>query len=527
MSKRSIRWWPAILILSIEVGMLAWIWLHETGSTQHKVIPTFPTLFFSLVLLLIWLVLFSRLPGRTRLSIFLGTGLLVGLGFLALEIKGVDGNLVPILGYRWSADRTFDESRSAVAGVAAPGPNDYPQFYGPGRTATLKGPRLARDWQAQPPRELWRREVGEGWSSFAVVGNAALTQEQRGESEVVVRYDVGSGEQVWVRAVGEAFNTTVGGRGPRATPTIVGGRVYSMSATGILSCLELDSGRPVWSRNVLEDHGAGQPDWGMVSSPVVVGDMAIVQLGKNGTGLAAYDRQTGEPAWVAGDDSGTYSSPFLAKVMGQEVVLIVNHTSVMGHDSSTGEIVLTADWPNPVGGERITLPLLMEDDRMLVSAGYGVGSKLFQLALDGERIVAETVWESLRLKSKFAPMVHRDGIVYGLDDGVLVALDPATGERLWKRGRYGHGQMILVHDLLLIQAENGDVVLVEANPEEHRELARVSAPPPWIARRGIRRPCRGISSWFATTRKRSVTSCRLAGRGAVCAAGGPEKQSAL
>lgn len=112
---------------------------------------------------------------------------------------------------------------------------------------------------------------------------------------------------------------------------------------------------------------------------------------------------------------------------------------------------------------------------MLVSAGYGVGSRLFHLALEGDLITGEMVWESLRLKSKFAPMVTLDGVVYGLDDGVMVALDPATGERLWKRGLYGHGQLILVGELLLVQAENGDVVLVEATPDEHRELTRMSA----------------------------------------------------
>jgi outer membrane protein assembly factor BamB len=109
-----------------------------------------------------------------------------------------------------------------------------------------------------------------------------------------------------------------------------------------------------------------------------------------------------------------------------------------------------------------------------VSAGYGVGSRLFELRRDGGQISAKVVWESLRLKSKFAPMVLHDGVVFGLDDGVLVALDPATGERLWKRGRYGHGQMILVDDLLLILGEKGELFLVEANREEHRELAQLT-----------------------------------------------------
>ncbi len=104
-----------------------------------------------------------------------------------------------------------------------------------------------------------------------------------------------------------------------------------------------------------------------------------------------------------------------------------------------------------------------------------MGSRLLRIVPDGEAFTVEEIWSSPRLKSKFGPMVLYDGAVFGLDDGVLVALDPVTGERLWKRGRYGHGQFVLVGDLLLIQAENGEIVLVEANPTEHRELARFAA----------------------------------------------------
>ena len=472
--RRPIRWWPAVVILVIEIGILAWIWLRTADSTQQRVVPTFPTLFFGTVALFLWLVLFSRLPGRARLSIFVSVMGVVGLGSLLFEIKGVDGNLVPVVGYRWSGERSFEASVQAVAGVTAAGPNDYPQFYGPGRDATLPGPRLARDWEAEPPREIWRRQVGEGWSSFAVVGEAAVTQEQRGDEELVVRYELETGNQVWLHSDSSPFNTTVGGSGPRTTPTIVGDRVYSLGASGILNCLSLEDGQRIWSRNVLEDNEVGRPDWGMASSPLVVGEVVIVQLGNRGTSLVAYDRHSGDPVWVAGNDRGTYTSPTLARVTGREQVLIVNHNTVVGHDPATGDILWRANWSNP-GTERVSMPLVLSGDRLLVSAGYGVGSKLFRVVSQGDSVVIEDLWESPRLKSKFAPMVTDQGVVYGLDDGVLVALDPETGERLWKRGRYGHGQLILVADLLLIQAENGDVVLVEATAEEHRELARLSA----------------------------------------------------
>lgn len=466
-----IRWWPAVAILALMLGLLAYFWLGDAASAQHRVIPTFPILFFGVLLLVLWLVLFSRLPASIRKRTFFGFVTLVALGFLLLEIKGVDGDLVPIVGYRWSGERTFDTT-SATAGVTAPGSDDFPQFYGPTRDARLPGPRLARDWEAQPPRELWRREVGEGWSSFAIVGRAAVTMEQRGDDEVVVRYDLESGDQVWVHGDRAPFNTTVGGRGPRATPTIAEGRVYTLGATGLLTCLDLATGEVVWQRRLLEEYSTAQPDWGMPSSPLIVGDLVVVQLGLSGNAMVAHDRTSGEPVWRTDIEQGSYSTPVLLTLAGHEQILTVNQPAVSGHDPATGERLWRAEWREP--GERVTPPLQLGDDRILVSAGYGVGSRLFEIEWTEAGFTVERLWRSPRLKSKFASMVVHQGVVYGLDDGVMTAIDPSTGERLWKRGRYGHGQLLLVGDLLLVQAESGDVVLVEPHPQELRELGRFS-----------------------------------------------------
>jgi outer membrane protein assembly factor BamB len=202
----------------------------------------------------------------------------------------------------------------------------------------------------------------------------------------------------------------------------------------------------------------------------VDGRVVVIAGGSGGRRLVAYDAATGERAWSSGEGSASYSSPMLATLAGRRQVVVLNAASVSGHDPATGAVL----WEQPFPREQpnVALPLVLGPDRLLVSAGYGVGSKAYRLAEAGGGVAASLEWESPRLKSKFANLVLHEGYVYGLDDGVLTCLDPANGERRWKAGRHGHGQLLLVAGLLLVQTEEGELVLVEPSPEAYRELAR-------------------------------------------------------
>jgi outer membrane protein assembly factor BamB len=164
----------------------------------------------------------------------------------------------------------------------------------------------------------------------------------------------------------------------------------------------------------------------------------------------------------------------LAELCGQRQIVIFNDDAVAGHGPATGKQLWAHPWP---GNEpKVTQPLVLPGDRLLVASGYGVGSALLKLSRgDDGKIVASEVWQNRKLKPKFTNLVHRDGFVYGLDEGILVCLEIETGQQQWKKGRYGHGQILLAGELILVQAEQGDVVLVEASSKEHRELARISA----------------------------------------------------
>jgi outer membrane protein assembly factor BamB len=322
---------------------------------------------------------------------------------------------------------------------------------------------------------MWRQPIGAGWSAFAVSGNFAVTQEQRGSIEMVVAYDLKSGLVKWSHSDSNSYESPITGNGPRATPTIAGDRVYTLGGTGMLNCLDLTTGKRIWSKDIIHDNGSNINGWGMSGSPLLLDSLVVVSAGgRDGNSLVAYHQDTGARIWSGGNDRAAYSSPLVATIAGVRQILIFNQNNIAAHDPATGQILWQQAWPG--GSECVAQPLPLPGDRVFVSSGYGIGCKLFQIQRgENGALHASLIWETNRLKAKFTNVVHRDGYIYGLDDGILVGLDLANGERKWKAGRYGHGQMIGVDDLLLIQAESGDVVLAEVNPQAHVELARLAA----------------------------------------------------
>jgi outer membrane protein assembly factor BamB len=499
------RLWPAVLIGAALAGWLAYTWLSPDTMRQHRTMRTGAGVVLAGILLLSWLVFFSRLRWKHRLACFGGVLVLVGAAASLVRIRGVSGDLVPILEPRWSvipappapppaperapvaapadAPRAAPElavpAKAPHVAAAPSSPErdavDFPQFLGPRRDGTVSGVRLARDWNAREPREVWRQRIGEGWSGFALVGELAITQEQRGNEERVVAYDLATGRVRWTHTDNARYATVIGGVGPRATPTVADGRVFTMGATGILNGFDLASGRRLWTHQAVEENGATAPPWGKASSPLVVGSRVVVSAGgAEGRSLVAYDAASGEPAWRAGNDPSSYSSPVLMELAGKPQIVILNRGSVTAHDPATGAVLWQQPWPS--GQDSVMTLARLTSHRVLASAGYGVGSKLYEVqAADDGELKASLVWESPRLKSKFANVVVHGGYVYGLDDGVMTCLDPATGERKWKGGRYGHGQILRVEDLLLVQTEEGEIVLLEPSPEAPRELARFAA----------------------------------------------------
>ena len=483
--ERRPQWILLLVILAAGLAALAWALKGGQPSQQDQNIAVARAVLLTGVGVFLWAILFSRWPWRRRLKFFAGVvAFLVLAGFL-FKIRGVSGDLVPIVEFRWKTHSSIamtppvlavNSPASAVKALRSPG--DYPQFLGSNRDGSAAPVRLARDWKQDAPLLLWRQAIGPAWSGFAVVNDRAVTLEQQGDEELTVCHDLFTGKRIWARADRARYgrsgnqNTTIAGEGPRTTPTVAGRHVYSLGALGNLSCLELDSGKLIWSTNIISANGAGVGDWGVSGSPLVVGEVVVVNPGGPNRSLAAYDRLTGERRWAEGNGGASYSSPVEMKLGGVAQVVIVASGAVFGHDAATGRVLWSYPWPAKY--PNVSSPILIGDDRVLVSSGYGMGSALFQVK-HGDTWSATPLWKSIRLKSKFANLFSRDGFIYGLDDGILVCLDAATGELKWKEGRYGHGQMIMCGDVLLVMAESGEVVLVEPNPSGLKELTRFTA----------------------------------------------------
>jgi outer membrane protein assembly factor BamB len=290
---------------------------------------------------------------------------------------------------------------------------------------------------------------------------------------MVVAYDLATGAPRWSHRDPIRYDSVIAGDGPRATPTIDGAYVATLGSTGVLNVLDFRSGRTLWRKDVVADNDAVSPEWGRSGSPLVYDGKVIVSAGGDGRTIVAYDLRTGERLWRAGTDGPGYAAPTVLTLLGRPQVVAFNRATMTGHDPGTGAVLWSQTWPGPIN---VAQPIRIADDLVLGSAGYGIGAKLTRLtAGEGGAITSAYVWESPRLKAKFTNPVLHEGFVYGLDDGVLVCLDVTTGERRWRAGRYGHGQTLLVGDLLLVMTEYGDVVLVEPTPEGHRELTKFTA----------------------------------------------------
>lgn len=422
---------------------------------------------------------------RTSISLLLA---LAGFGFsILLRNEGMTGDYELGAHWRWSqspealmlAKRAPEAPAKDPRALTAPSDVTHPEwpgFRGPDRAARSLGPAVSTNWAAHPPKQLWKIPVGPGWSSFVVAGNLLMTQEQRGPKETVVCYDAATGREIWSRSIEARFDDPLGGPGPRATPTLAQGGLFVTGATGTFLRLNPSTGEIVWQQDLKSVAGRAVPIWGFAASPVVAGQVVIVYAGGPGEkGLLAFDVASGALRWSAAAGHDSYSSPQVSAIAGQELVLMLSNDGLVCVDPVSGKSQLNYEWK--FGNYRALQPHVIGNETVLLPTGMATGTRAIRIHRTNEQFEAQELWTSRQLKPDFTDLVSYQGFAYGNDGGILTCVDLSNGERQWKGGRYGKGQILLLENsgLLLIAAEQGQVVLLRADPKQHAEVASFQA----------------------------------------------------
>ena len=489
-----LRLWPLVVILALAALALggaaaagAWWEDAQSGTAWTIVFVTIPLMLLSLAA---WLLLFSRMPALPKWIIFsIAIAAIVTAAILVRVVH--TGNLGPSFALRGQVvnvviDKTVQKDGIDLLKATS---DDVPEFLGPGRRPVFPNVSLATDWKTYPPREVWRRPIGPGFGSFSVVGELAYTMQQEGPHELVVCYEWRTGHPHWKHADEANFTSSLGGDGPRSTPTINAGRVYSMGATGILNCLDARDGKVLWRADALRENRAKNLDWGVSCSPLVVDNLVVVSAGLRDTAvseqqhkhytLIAYDKLSGKPIWRGGTDDASFCSPALATIGGVRQIVIANAGTVTGHDIADGHVLWEFEIQRSMPTVSQVVPL--DDQRVFHSKGYQAGCGVQKVTRDeAGKWTAEELWAEPRyLRTKFTNVIIIGDQAYGLDDGFLQCIDLKPPKQRWTTRRqskfdYGHGQIILAGDVLLVQTEQGDVALVAATPDKFHELTRFS-----------------------------------------------------
>ena len=366
-------------------------------------------------------------------------------------------------------------TQPAVAPDAVPAPAYWTDFRGPSRDGHYREQRISTAWPSEGLQPLWKQPVGGGYASFAIARGRAFTIEQRGPQEVVAAYDVATGRELWTSEWAAVFHESMGGDGPRATPTWSDGRVYVLGGQGEFRALEEATGKTLWRTNILDENGASNLQWGMAAAPLIVGNTVVVTPGgPTGRSVVAYDRLTGARRWHALDDQQGYSSPMLTTLGGVRQLVVFSASRLVGLTPDEGRVLWEYPWKTDYG-VNAAQPIVIGSNRVFLSSGYGTGAAVIELTPSASGFSVREVWRNIRMKNQFTSSILHEGFIYGLDESILACLDAATGDLKWKGGRYGHGQVLLASGHLIVLTEDGDLALVRASPDRHQELVRFHA----------------------------------------------------
>jgi outer membrane protein assembly factor BamB len=371
---------------------------------------------------------------------------------------------------------------------------DWPQYRGPNLDGSTTE-KIATKWPAGGPKALWKVPATSGFSSFTVAGGKAFTQVTRNvggvDREVAIALDANTGKEAWAFPVGgTAYGHNGGnagapgndgGDGPRSTPTVVGGKVYVLSSDLALFCLDANTGKQVWTHDLMKEFAGRNITWKNAASPLVDGNLVFVAGGGAGQSLLAFNKDTGALAWKSQDETITHSTPVVATIHGVKQVVYFMKSGLVSVAAADGKLLWKAPYRFNVS---TAITPVVAGDVVYCSAGYGVGGGAFKVSKGGAGFKADQLWQipgDKEVANHWSTPVFKDGHLYGMfqfkeyGTGALKCVELATGKVKWSKSGFGPGNVILLGGQVLALSDAGDLVVVEASPSAYTEVSRAKA----------------------------------------------------
>lgn len=346
---------------------------------------------------------------------------------------------------------------------------EWSQWRGPNRDGISSETGFLKNWPKAGPKVLWHIPLGDGYSGISIAQGKAYTMFAEGNDEFVICLDTSDGKEIWRFRSGAKF-TEQRGDGPRSMPTIDGDSVFALGAEGKLYALDARNGAELWSHNFVEEFGSSIPTWGFSSSPLIEGNLVLVEAGgKDEKAIVAFEKKSGDVVWATHTDAVGYSSPISIDFGGARQIVFLTSKTLLSVAPENGQIYWKYSWPE---GINIATPIFIPDDKIFISASYDKGAVLLRMIADGDGIGIEEVWKSRVMKNHFNSSVLQGDYLYGFDNAILTCIEVNTGEEQWRHRGFGKGSLLLADGYLIILGEGGQLALAEASPVEYREKAR-------------------------------------------------------
>ena len=363
--------------------------------------------------------------------------------------------------------------------------SDWPQWRGPDKDGISRETGLLKEWPDGGPQVLWRVPLGEGFSGISVVDKRIYSMFSEGDDEFVICLNASNGEEIWRFRSDSNYIESMGGNGPRATPTIDGELLFTVTAQGKLYALNTENGEKVWSHDLKGEFGSKIPRWGTCTSPLVEGDLLLVEVGgTDGKSIVAFDKKNGDVVWSSHTDILGYSSPIAVTIGGIRQIIVFTGTQLVSVSPENGRLYWTYPWQTEYDVNAAT-PVFIPPDKIFISSGYGKGAAVVQVSVmastesnaeedEGEKsraeIQVEQIWKNEKMKNHFATSVLHDDYLYGFDNAILKCIDASTGMEKWKTRGYGKGTLMLADAHLIILSDRGKLGLAEATPSGYIEV---------------------------------------------------------